>query len=90
MNQGLRRLGITGDVRRYFALHATLDVKHSIAWNREALAPLVAEDPRRARMIAEGALMRLEAGARCFVRYRSILLAGDRSNDALSRESHAV
>lgn len=90
VNQGLRRLGITGDVRRYFALHATLDVKHSIAWNREALAPLVAEDPRRARMIAEGALMRLEAGARCFVRYRSILLTGDRSNDALSRESHAV
>lgn len=77
VNRGLRRLGVAGDVRRYFALHATLDVKHSLAWNREALVPLVAEDPRRARMIAEGALMRLEAGARCFARYRSVLLAGD-------------
>lgn len=90
VNKGLRRLGIAGDIRRYFALHATLDVKHSIAWNREALMPLVAEDPRRARAIAEGALMRLEAGARCFVRYRSVLLAADRSSNALPRESHAV
>jgi hypothetical protein len=90
VNKGLRRLGIAGDVRRYFALHATLDVKHSIAWNREALVPLVAEDPRRARMIAEGALMRLLAGERCFVRYRSVLLAGDRSSDALPRESNAL
>lgn len=90
VNKGLRRLGITGDVRRYFALHATLDVKHSIAWNREALMPLVAEDPRRARAIAEGALMRLEAGAKCFVRYGSVLLAGDRSGNALPRESNAV
>ena len=31
------------------SLHAVLDVKHSEAWNREALRPLVAEDPRRAR-----------------------------------------
>lgn len=91
VNKGLRRLGITGDVRRYFALHATLDVKHSIAWNKEALIPLVAEDPARARMIAEGALMRLEAGARCFARYRSILLAGDRrQGDALVRESNPM
>ncbi|TMA17069.1 MAG: iron-containing redox enzyme family protein, partial [Deltaproteobacteria bacterium] len=27
-------------------------------------------DPRAARAIAEGALMRLAAGARCFARYR--------------------
>jgi hypothetical protein len=70
INAGLKRLGVTGEARRYFALHATLDVKHSEAWNREVLRPLVGADPRVARSIAEGALMRLEAGARCFDRYR--------------------
>jgi hypothetical protein len=45
-------------------------VKHSEDWNREALRPLVAEDPRRATAIAEGALIRLKAGERCFERYR--------------------
>ncbi len=70
---GLRRLGFSGRERRYFDLHAVLDVKHSEAWNREALAPLVEEDPRRARAIAEGALIRLHCGARCFERYRAEL-----------------
>ena len=73
VNAGLKRLGIGGEARRYFALHATLDVKHSAAWNREALRPLVAENPATARPIAEGALMRLEAGRRCFERYRAEL-----------------
>ena len=70
---GLRRLGFTPDERRYFDLHAVLDIKHSEAWNREALRPLVEEDPRRARAIAEGALIRLQCGERCFERYRSEL-----------------
>jgi hypothetical protein len=68
---GLRRIGLSGKERRYFALHATLDVKHSEAWNREALRPLVEEDPRRATAIAEGALIRLASGERCFARYRA-------------------
>ena len=67
---GLRRLGVDGKSRHYFDLHAVLDVKHSEAWNREAIAPLVAEDPRRATAMAEGALIRLRCGARCFERYR--------------------
>ena len=67
---GLKRLGLRGKDRLYFDLHATLDVKHSEAWNAEAIMPAVAEDPRRARAIAEGALMRLSCGARCFERYR--------------------
>jgi hypothetical protein len=67
---GLRRLGIPGKVRLYFDLHATLDVKHSEAWNAEAIVPAVNEDPRRAMAIAEGALMRLTCGARTFERYR--------------------
>jgi hypothetical protein len=73
VNEGLQRLGFGMPVRRYYALHSTLDVKHSEAWNREVLRPLVAEDPRVARPIAEGALMRLRAGARCFERYRQEL-----------------
>ncbi len=67
---GLKRLGIRAGNRHYFALHAVLDVKHSLAWNTEAIAPLVAENPETAIAIAEGALMRLECGARCFQRYR--------------------
>ncbi len=70
VNEGLRRLGIGGESRRYFALHATLDIKHSRAWNQEVLRPLVREDSDRARLIAEGALLRLRCGARCFERYR--------------------
>jgi hypothetical protein len=67
---GLKRLGVAAKDRLYFDLHATLDVKHSAAWNAEALAPAVAGDPQRATAIAEGALMRLSCGARCFERYR--------------------
>jgi hypothetical protein len=70
---GLRRLGIGGKARRYFELHAVLDLRHSRDWNANVLRPLVAEDPRRARAIAEGALVRLAAGARCFERYRQTL-----------------
>jgi len=67
----LKRIGLSGKERRYFTLHAVLDVKHSEAWNREALGPLVAEDPRRATAMAEGALIRLRCGERCFGRYRA-------------------
>jgi hypothetical protein len=70
VDRGLRRLGVPAKKRHYFALHAVLDVKHSEAWNREVVRTLVAEDNRRARAIAEGAMMRLWHGARCFERYR--------------------
>jgi hypothetical protein len=70
VNAGLKRLGVAGEARRYFALHATLDVKHAQAWTREVLAPLVSERPAVAALLAEGALLRLVAGARCFTRYR--------------------
>ncbi|WP_246263272.1 iron-containing redox enzyme family protein [Caulobacter soli] len=70
--KGLKRLGV-GKTRKYFALHATLDIAHSEAWNAEVLRPLVAADPSCARFIAEGALMRLEAGRRCYEAYRGRL-----------------
>jgi hypothetical protein len=74
--KGLKRIGLSNRERRYFDLHAVLDVKHSEDWNREALIPLVAEDPARATAIAEGALMRLTCGKRCFDRYRAELWGG--------------
>jgi len=71
VNRGLRRLGIPAKRRHYFALHAVLDVKHSEAWNREVLRPLIAEDPARAQAVGEGALLRLWHGAQCFECYRA-------------------
>jgi hypothetical protein len=73
VDAGLRRLGVDARDRHYFALHAVLDVKHSAAWNAEVIVPLVAEEPRVAVAIAEGALMRLACGAACFARYRAEL-----------------
>ncbi len=71
--EGLKRVGLSGKERRYFSVHAVLDVKHSIEWNREAIRPAVEEDPRRATAMAEGALIRLRCGARCFAAYRERL-----------------
>lgn len=70
VNEGLKRLAVPAAARTYFQLHATLDIKHSRAWNEEVLHTLVEADPRCARPLAEGALMRLACGARCFERYR--------------------
>lgn len=69
---GLKRLGVPAADRHYFDLHSILDVKHSLAWNAEAIFPLIEQgEPGVAQAIAEGALMRLEAGRRCFDRYRA-------------------
>lgn len=75
VNEGLKRLGAQGEARRYYALHATLDRKHSASWNENVVRTLVARDRRIARPIAEGAIMRLRAGQRCFERYRRELRA---------------
>jgi hypothetical protein len=76
VSRAMRRLGFNAKLRRYFDLHAVLDIKHSEEWNKEAIRPLVedrAEGPARARAMAEGALMRLKCGERCFHRYREML-----------------
>jgi hypothetical protein len=70
VDRGLDRLGVPKKARHYFALHTILDVKHSAAWNHEILRSLVAAEPRAARPIGEGALLRLRCGGRCFRRYR--------------------
>ncbi len=70
---GLKRLGVEPAMRKYFDLHAVLDIKHSEDWNEQALKPLVRDNPDCARYLAEGALMRLVCGDRCFEAYRSAL-----------------
>ncbi len=79
---GLKRLGI-GAERKYFALHATLDVEHSKAWNEEVLLPLAQARPECLRSLAEGAVLRLMAGQRCFDAYRAHLW-GDDANRRLA------
>ena len=73
--EGLKRLGAAAEQRKYFILHAHLDIEHSRAWNEEALRPLVEEKPDCARHIAEGAIMRLICGEQCFETYRAHLWA---------------
>ncbi len=75
VDAGLKRVGAPPEARKYFALHAQLDIEHSKAWNAEALIPLVSEDPSRARFLAEGAMMRLICGEQCFETYRAHLWA---------------
>jgi Iron-containing redox enzyme len=69
VSRGMRRLGLDGRMRAYFDLHAALDVSHARAWIREIIRPLVESDLSCGPLIAEGALMRLHCGARCFDRY---------------------
>ena len=73
VSAGMKRLGLDRRMRAYFDLHAALDVSHARAWIREIIAPLVEADPTCARFIAEGALMRLVCGERCFKRYSTEL-----------------
>lgn len=73
--EGLKRLGAPPVARKYFALHAVLDIEHSKAWNEEALKPVIAERPEAAKWIAEGALIRLSCGLACFEAYRGHLWA---------------
>jgi hypothetical protein len=76
VSAGLKRLGFGQRERLYYDLHAKIDVKHSEGWNTNALKPLVEEDPRRARFIAEGALVRMRCAERCFERYSELLEGG--------------
>ncbi len=70
INAGLKRLNAPVAARTYYQLHAGLDVMHSKAWNEEVIFTLILANPDTAQSIAEGALMRLACGARCFQRYR--------------------
>jgi len=80
---GLKRLGQPPAARKYFELHALIDIRHAEDWIANVLRPLVAEDGARARYLAEGALIRLACGARCFEAYRTHLW-GPASTPALA------
>ncbi|OYW90775.1 MAG: hypothetical protein B7Z13_14110 [Caulobacterales bacterium 32-67-6] len=73
---GLKRVGTAPKLRKYFDLHAVLDVEHSKAWNAEALLPLATDHPEVLPAIAEGAIMRLLCGEQCFEAYRAVLWGG--------------
>ncbi len=79
--KALQRLNISKSGSLYFKIHSTVDIRHSKDWNREVIASLVDGDSSVAQAIAEGALMRLNAGARCFDRYR-------REFGIISKEAH--
>lgn len=67
---GMKRLGVQPRTRAYFELHAVLDVAHARSWIAEVIRPLIEATPGCAPFIAEGALMRLVCGARCYARYQ--------------------
>jgi hypothetical protein len=92
VDRGLARLGVAARARQYYKIHATLDRKHSASWNREIIASLVRADPAAAPAIAEGALLRLTCGARCYERYRNELgVAGTaRRRRSIAREAGAL
>ena len=68
--EALERVGVEREAVHYFRLHSTIDVVHWEGWRDEALIPVLEQQPEVARFIAEGALMRLSAGARSYERYR--------------------
>lgn len=68
--EALERVGLEGEAVFYFKLHSTIDVVHWNGWRDEALVPVIAAQPELMPFLAEGALMRLAAGARTFERYR--------------------
>lgn len=72
----MQRLNFPRKARRYFDLHATLDIAHSRAWIREIVRPLVSSNPECAQFIAEGALMRLKCGQLCYDKYSQHMMLG--------------
>lgn len=93
VSKGMQRLGLNKRVRAYFDLHAALDVAHARAWIREIIRPLAEADPACRQFMAEGALMRLACGERCFNRYsRELGLDGSvmRVDNSAPEESMAL
>jgi Iron-containing redox enzyme len=73
LDAGLARLGVSAEARGFFAVRQRLAPLRAHAWYEHVVVPLVAQDARCARAIAEGALMRLAADARCHRRYLAAL-----------------
>jgi pyrroloquinoline quinone (PQQ) biosynthesis protein C len=80
--QGLARVGLSERGCRYFRLHTTVDVEHSQAMMAEVFIPLLEMTPDLARPLAEGAMLRLNAGLRLIQRYRAQLKLDPGTKDA--------
>lgn len=76
----LRRLGFSLEAVAYFASRSQLSLLRSHSWLYDVIVPLVAQDQRVAPAIAEGALLRLSAEARCIRRYERELYGTSRSH----------
>lgn len=70
MSIALKRLGFSIEAVAYFTSRGKLGVLRSHAWTYDVILPLIAQDARIAIAVAEGALMRLAAEARCLDRYQ--------------------
>jgi hypothetical protein len=70
---GLKRLDFSSDSIGYFKSRGQLGVLRAHAYSQDVILPLVARDSRVGVAIAEGALMRLAADARCVGRYNLAL-----------------
>lgn len=62
--RGCQRLNLPEAAYRYHHLHIQIDAKHGPAWFKNILVPAVAREPRCAREIAEGTLLRMETSTR--------------------------
>lgn len=80
--EGMKRVKLRDDEYKYYTLHSHLDLEHWAGWKRNVMYPLSREYPERMVKMAEGALLRLHAGARCFKVYCNHLgLPFDRHSD---------
>lgn len=76
VSAAMKRVGMSAGTRGYFDLHAALDISHGRAWISEVIGTLAADDPSSQPFLAEGALMRLTCGERCFDRYATAFRLG--------------
>jgi len=61
---GWRRLGLPAEGIEYHDLHIRIDAVHGKAWLDNVIRPLIERDPRVAKEIALGAMIRLNSSAR--------------------------
>lgn len=70
VSAALRRLGFSLEASAYYNSRSKLGVLRAHAWSYDVILPLIAQDSRISKAVAEGALMRLAADARCLERYK--------------------
>ncbi|MFE3630970.1 iron-containing redox enzyme family protein [Streptomyces goshikiensis] len=79
--EGWRRTGLPPEGARYHELHIGIDAQHASGWFKNVVKPLMREDPRAGREIAQGALIRLNSSQRYLDSMLAYFRTGD--NDSL-------